>query len=168
MSEKTVNELCGPTGPAPEHALLLRNVGEWEVACQYFNPGMPEPLTATATENVVAVGGFWTTSDFNVSFGSFKLNGRATIGYDPTAKKHVSFWIDSGNPWPHRFEGNRNPETGTLELRGENPDPGTGIMTKFRTEERWLGPDSREFTMWYQPPGHPELKLAFYRYARKK
>lgn len=81
--------------PAKELEGLYEGLGTWNAVVKTSGAGPASE--ETATEKCVAIcAGKWIWTDFNGTMNG-PFEGHALTGYDPIAKKYVSFWIDSQN-----------------------------------------------------------------------
>lgn len=152
--------------PSPAAERLRAHVGTWDVECHYeMEPGA-DPFVTNAVETVTPIGELWTTSRFEVDLMGAPLVGSATLGFDFVRECWVSTWVDSLSPCLFRFEGAVDAD-GVLTMRGEGLDPATQAMTSFRTVERALGPDRREFEMFAARPEGGERRMFRYVYSRR-
>ncbi len=162
-----MTEQQGLPEPTAEHRRLLENVGNWNVECEfYWDPSAP--LLTRAKERVERLGEFWTVSSFECDIMGRTLHGSATVGYDPAKKKWVSTWIDSFNPSLFVFEGTSDASGAVLTFSGKGPDPQSGRLTTWRSVEKRLAPDRRQFDLYMTLPDGKEMHLFQYRYTRAK
>src|SRR5687768_3142486 len=89
-----------PPKPGPEHDLLKKMVGTWDVAMNFG--GMETKATATYK---LVLGGLWLSGDFEGDFGGMKFQGHGLDSYDPVRKKYVSVFVDSMSTSPMVTEG---------------------------------------------------------------
>ena len=154
--------------PTPEHQLLKSHEGRWRVECTYFfNPSHP-PMKTTAVETVEMIGDFFSRSRFVAQMEEFVLEGSATVGYDPHKGKWVSTWIDNTSPVLFHFEGDRDEESGTLELVGSGMNPMTGEPTTFRSVETAVDSDTRRLEMYVTLETGDEMQMFSYEYFREE
>lgn len=161
-----MTEECKPTGPAPQHERLLAHVGAWNVTCTYFMNPTGEPMEIECKETVEALGPFWTVSLFEATFFDQPFQGRATSGFEPHSGRYVGTWIDSMMPHLFYFTGEPGQDGEAIEMRGEGPSPVDGNLTVYRTVERSLSSDEREFEMFVTMPDGAEAPMAKYVYRR--
>ncbi len=113
--------------PAPEHALLMNSIGEWEGTVTMIQPDGTEQA-APATETVAAVGPFWTRSDFNMPMGPHaSYTGHGNHGYNPDTGQYISTWVDNQSSFIAHMVGNVNHETGDIVTHWMAPNQ-TGDM----------------------------------------
>jgi hypothetical protein len=135
-----------PLGATDEHARLLERVGVWKVACKYFMNPADEPIEAEGSDRVQALGPYWTSSAFHCDVMGSPIEGLATMGFDPGKQKYVSTWQDSSNPYFYYYEGTWDDE-GKLVMEGDNIDPMTGKLVKYRSVET-LSRDERTLELF--------------------
>lgn len=117
--------------PTAEHAELMQGVGSWVGTLQSFMPGAPaEPMAAT--EEVVAVGGFWTHARFSCMFMGQPYVGTGCVGYDAATGSYVGTWIDNTSSYLAMMQGKKIPGTDDIEMRWMAPSP-EGVMTAHRS-----------------------------------
>ena len=150
--------------PTAEHQLLKDHVGKWKVACKfYMEPGQP-PMESNATENVEAVGEFWTLSKFENQMMGMPFVGRATMGFEPHTGKFVSTWVDSMSPALFVLNGKQKGDTITME--GSAWSCMTNSILKHRTTEKHVGKNERIFEMYCTMPDGKEIKMMTNHYKR--
>jgi len=161
-----MTDQAAPTMPQPtaEHRLLKEHAGRWKVACKfYMEPGQP-PMEAEATETVEMVGEFWTLSKYESSFMGAPFVGRATMGYEPHAKRFVSTWVDSMAPVLFHFTGEKKGDT--ITMKGKAWSCMTNSVLEHRTTEKHVSKDERIFEMFATMPGGDEVKMMTHHYRR--
>ena len=134
--------------PSEEHEILMQDVGEWTIKGKML---MPEGVQEfEGEEKVVAIGGFWTVTQFSSDmFGG--MEGSATTGYDPETRQFVGTWVDSFQPTPTRMKGTYDDETQTLTFDtssiGMDGKPMAGkIIVKY------IDANTHAFTMLHKDP----------------
>jgi hypothetical protein len=119
--------------PTPEHAQLLKGVGEWEGTFTVFMPGAPESTTP-CKESVTAIGPFWTTSRFTCDWQGMPFVGSGVMGFDPERKVFVGTWVDAVSTHLIVMQGKMDPAKKALVMTYEAPDMMTGKLTPHRIE----------------------------------
>lgn len=151
---------------SPQHELLLRKVGEWEVECAYFVSPDEEPLRVTGKDRVEAIGEYWTEGHFEVNISGLEVKGRAITGYDPERNCFLGTWCDSSNPYLYLFEGQLHDDGVTLEMEGDNIDPHSRQLVKYRSVEV-LGDDERKLSLFLEAKPNQEIQILEYTYRRR-
>ncbi len=155
----------GPPPPTPQHARLLEKVGEWKVQCTYFWGA--EPMAVDGSDRVEALGPFWTLGHFECDTGPVTIHGLATTGYDPEKEKFVGTWQDSTNPFHYYFEGRFDESGKRLEMTGDNIDPMSGALVKYRSVETFHDADNRMLELFVEHQSGEEMQVLEYEYSRK-
>jgi Protein of unknown function (DUF1579) len=119
--------------PTAEHREIVKAVGAWEGTLTSYMPGQPEQ-TMPAKETIEAIGGFWTQSRFETSFGGQPYVGTGCVGYDSQTKKYVGTWIDSMSEFFSLMEGEKDAKTGAIVMRYMAPDMESGKLVPHRIE----------------------------------
>ncbi|MCA8956772.1 MAG: DUF1579 family protein [Planctomycetes bacterium] len=154
----------GPPPPSEHHQRLHDKVGVWDVDCRYFMDPGGDPIAAAGTDEVEALGAFWTTARFRCQVMGNTISGLATTGYDPVRGKYIGTWQDSATPYFYYFEGDMD-EDGALVMVGENVDPMSGQLATYRSVERCDG-DTRSLELFIEVAPGREVQILEYRYKR--
>ncbi len=108
--------------PTPEHAWLLRLVGDWEFKIEVAAPAQ-ESAPLGGRESVRAIGDLWVLSDVQASMpGGGQMSAAMTLGFDPKRQRFVGTWIDSATNYIWRYEGSLDAGRKILTLDTEGPD----------------------------------------------
>jgi hypothetical protein len=145
--------------PAPEHALLKQDVGEWHaVVKMWMGPG--DPVQSEGTETVSMVGPFWQVSKFEGSMMGQKFEGTGWTGWDARQKRYVTAWIDSMTPVISHGSATWNAETKTLSgtMDGINPDGSKATM-----ETTVVYTEGGERVMTMKMGGQPMMEITYTR-----
>lgn len=153
-----------PPQPGPEHEILKRDAGTWDVTMEMTFPGMP-PMTMTGVETSTLMSGRWLITRFESDMGGQPFEGHGITGWDPVKKAYVGVWADTmGTQLTHSestYDAEKDALTGWMEM----PDP-VGRMSRVKTEETWLDAETRAVTV-YGPDGGPEPVMSF-TYKKRK
>ena len=114
--------------PGPEHAKLVKSVGNWKVAVTCWTEGKAKKSTGTSGVSAVFDNRF-THEEFTGEFDGKKFQGVGTMGYDNAAKLVVSTWYDSMGTGIVYSSGPAAAKGKDLELRGEMTCPNQGAIT---------------------------------------
>jgi len=152
---------------SPQHDRLLAKVGTWDVNCSYYMGPDCEALEAPGVDVVEAVGAFWTVGHFSCELPGTHIVGRATLGYDPERQKYVSTWFDSANPFLYYFEGQLSADGNKLEMTGDNIDPTTRNLVKYRSVETRIDDNTRTLQLFVEFETDHEIQILQYRYTRR-
>lgn len=150
--------------PTPEHELLQRTVGAWNVKCTYFM--VDPPLENEARETVEPVGPFWTVSRFEAEMMGTPFVGRATCGYDPFEQRFVGTWVDSMLPVLYPYDGTYDEGTRTLAMKGRGNMPQFGGVCDYRMVQQFAAEGHHTFDMYVTMPDGNEVQLFHYVYER--
>ena len=90
-----MNQECEMPQPTPEHDLIIKNAGVWDVKCRFFMAPDAPPLEADGVDTVTTVGAFWAVSRFESDFMGMPFCGASQFGYLTAEKCFVSTWVDS-------------------------------------------------------------------------
>ncbi|MEB3287428.1 MAG: DUF1579 domain-containing protein [Vampirovibrionales bacterium] len=133
--------------PTKEHAWLQQFVGDWKAESDLFmEPGKP-PVHTTGTEEIEAVGEFWTVSEIESTMMDKPFTGNMTLGFDTAKKKFVGTWIDSmtGKLWEYEGTVDATGKVLTLNSEGECP-MNPGKLTQFKEVLELKDENTKTFT----------------------
>jgi hypothetical protein len=140
--------------PGPEHEVLKRDVGVWDVTMEMTpGPGMP-PFTMTGVETNTLFGGLWLLTEYKSDFMGQVFEQHGISGYDPAKKTYVSVWANTMSTSLSVGESTFDAATNAVTGWSEMPDPAGG-KTKAKTVATWPGPDQRVVKI-YMPADAPE------------
>jgi hypothetical protein len=153
--------------PGPEHELLKKLEGTWDVTTKMTDPQTKETKETTGTCTYKAgPGGMWVVSDFQGEFGGGKFEGHGVDGYDSIDKQYVSHWVDSMSPKAMDMRGNWDAEKKTMTMTGEGLGM-DGKPAKYKSVTEWKDDDTMLFTMNQEQDGK-DVPMFTITYKRKK
>jgi hypothetical protein len=149
-----------PPVPGPEHEILKRDVGVWDVVVEMLFPGAP-PMTMSGVETNTLVAGRWLVSEFRAEMMGQAFEGRGITGWDPGKKVYTGVWVDSMGTSLNLAEASHDPGTNTLTGWIEMADP-SGGKGRAKTETSWPAADTRLFKV-FPPDGasDPFMKMTY-------
>lgn len=156
------NNPDNPHGPTEQHEQLMKKLGEWKIACQYFLGG--QAVAAEGSDRIEGLGPFWTVGHFRCDMMGTEIIGISTSGYCPVKKKYVGTWQDSVTPFFYYFEGDLD-EDGRLVMEGQNYDPVSQTYTNYRSIET-LGDNERKLELYIAAPDTDPIQVLEYTYTR--
>jgi len=150
--------------PTAEHLSLKEYAGKWNVDCSFFMDPAAPPMKASATETIELVGEFWTVSKYESNFMGMPFVGRATMGYEPHAKRWVSTWIDCMGPVMFHLTGTQQGDT--ITMTGKAFSCMTQSELLHRTTWKRLNKNEHLFEMFAVMPDGKEFKMMSSHYRR--
>jgi hypothetical protein len=148
-----------PPKPGPEHEVLKKFEGTWEVTMKAG--GMETRCMAT---NKMELGGMWLVTGLEGEFAGTKFYGKGLDSYDAASKKYVSVFVDSMSSRPLVMEGTYDKDKKTLTMAGEGPGM-DGKPTKYKTVTTFTDDNTMTATMWM---GGEKAEPCTFVYKRKK
>lgn len=134
--------------PTVQHQWLQQMVGQWESKTEAYGEPGQAPSISAGTENITAVGPFWTVNEVKGTMMEHPFTGHFTLGYDAQKQKYQATWVDSmtGRLW--QYEGAVDPSGKilTLETEGTCPMMSPGKTTRFREVIELQDADHKVFT----------------------
>ncbi|HNX50284.1 MAG TPA: DUF1579 family protein [Thermoanaerobaculaceae bacterium] len=154
--------------PGPEHAVLARRVGSWDVTVRAWSAPDASPRESKGrSEWQPLLGGRFFEERFEVTRPNGRYEARGLAGFDKIRKQYVSTWIDGGGTSILRSVGTADPTGKILTFSSESPDPVHGTVGTIRTVETEV--DATTWTMEAFRPdqaGH-EYRSAVFTYHRR-
>lgn len=124
---------------APEHDLLAKLAGRWEITTKRTDPSGAAPVTSNETsDSRLVCDGLWLVSQRNPDSAN---DWYGLFGYDTQKKKYVGVRVAATGYEPVTVEGDFDNKTQTLTLRGLIPDASgkkqpVKITSNLRGDER--------------------------------
>ncbi|HEX8561837.1 MAG TPA: DUF1579 domain-containing protein [Flavobacterium sp.] len=146
--------------PGEPHKMLSNDVGTWdEESTMYMKPNDPNPMKTKMTAvNKMVFGGRYQESRHTGTVMGQPFEGVSVMGYDNAAKKLVSTWYDNMGTGIMYMTGDFNPNSKTVELRGEVTDPMTGKKKAVRETYTFTDENTRHMIMYDVTPEGTEYK----------
>ncbi len=148
-----------PAKPGPEHEILKKHVGTWDVTMK-----MGGADSKGSSTYKMELGGLWLTSTFEGEVFGTKFQGRGMDTYDAAKKKYIGFWCDSMSTSPLLLEGTYDAATKTLTMTGDGPGP-DGKPQKHKSVTKMVDDDNIHFDMYMGDGKDPMFTIL---YKRKK
>lgn len=136
--------------PSPEHAILKKDVGTWDIEISMSFQG--QEMKSKGTETVKMLGPFWSLSQMQYDYMGMPMRGHAVMGYDPEKKKFIGSWHESSSPSLTTMEGTFDAKTGKMTTFMKGKDP-AGKNTRFKSITTYKGKDSKTFEFFMLKEG---------------
>ena len=122
---------------------LHRMVGEWAYESSFEPEPGAEPMIATGTERVEALGDLWIIGKGSGEIpGGGTMHSRMTLGYDPATGRYPGSWIASVMAHMFVYDGSRDGDVLTLETEGPSMTEAGGTA-RYRDIIELIGADRR-------------------------
>ncbi len=151
--------------PGPQHALLKKYAGTWDVVVIMDPAGMNQRTTGTMTS--VARTGFHTIDDFSGEMMGMKFIGHGVNGFCPVKKKYYTFWTDSMTGSPVSLEGDYDEAKKQMTMTGLSFGM-SGTLEPTRTVTQYKDDDHYTWSMYGKGPEGKEEEHIRIEYTRKK
>ena len=137
-------------GPGPEHELLKRSIGKWDVKGKFYMvPGAPPEESTGTCEFRSILGGRFIVQEYQAYLPSMgEYSGYGVNGYDRFKGKYVSMWMDSMSTGIYLSEGTADPSGKTFTYMMEGPDPMTRQNKKTKLVTEHISDDKMTMKMW--------------------
>jgi hypothetical protein len=146
-----------PAKPGPEHDLLKKMEGTWDL--KVASPGGEVPGTFTYR---MELGGLWLTGTLESTAAGFKMTGKAFNGYDSARKKYVSIFFSNLSDSTVLMAGTYDAATKTINMTGEAVGP-DGKPLKLHSTMEVLDDDTMKFRLYMGDEKEPATRIDFKR-----
>jgi hypothetical protein len=146
-----------PPKPGPEHEVLKKMVGTWDVTMKMDGMEIKGVMTYK-----MDLGGLWLAGRLESEFGGMKFSGQSLDGYDPVKKKYVGVWVDNMSTSPMLMEGTYDKATKTITTTGEGPGM-DGKPTKYKGVTKLTDDDTINFEMYMGDGKAPAFTVLYKR-----
>ena len=149
--------------PAPELALLQKDVGEWNAAITVTpKPGAAPQLSTGRLVGRLICGGRWLITDFKNHTTGFE--GHGIYGYNAATKRYVGTWVDDTRSNLHVGEGDWDATTKTMTYAWKATMPNGQAMSWKETSEA-VSDHEQIFRVLFPAPDGVEFEMmrALYR-----
>ena len=144
-----------PPKPGPEHDLLKKMEGSWDIVMKAGGMEMKGTVT-----NKMDLGGLWLASAMKCEFPGGAFEGRGMYTYDAAKKKYISVWIDSMGTQPMIMEGTFDKDKGVLTMAGDGPGP-DGKPAKWKSLTKFADEKTINFEMFVGDAKEPMFTLVY-------
>jgi hypothetical protein len=157
--------------PGEAHKKLEPFVGTFEAHVRMWdaaNPSKPpEDSTGTMTSTWV-LGNRFVQQNYEGTFMGEPFNGIGYVGYDNTAKKIQSIWMDSASTGMMWMTGTADPSGKMVSAKGSMSDPMSGRTIPMEDKITVVDNDHHKMEMWTKGAGGKMMKMMEIDYTRKK
>lgn len=153
--------------PGEQHKYLAQAEGEWNATTKlwYMPGGEPQEEESSASGEMILGGRYLKMSHSGQMMG-MPFEGMSFEGYDNSAEKFVSVWIDNMGTGFAIAEGQLD-ENGKLTYEGTMSDPMTKEAAWFKQVVNPIDENRIEFEMYMHAPDGSEFKNMEIVYTRK-
>ena len=155
--------------PGEAHKKLEPFVGNFDARVQMWSDPSkaPEESTGTMTSTWV-LGNRFVQQNYEGTFMGQPFNGIGYVGYDNTAKKIQSIWMDSAATGMMWMTGNADAGGKVVTAKGSMSDPMSGKSLPMEDKITIVDNDHHKMEMWTKGPGGKMMKMMEIDYTRKK
>jgi hypothetical protein len=124
-----------------------------------------QPMESKAVMKYEKLGDFWIVGRYEGDFMGMPFHGMEISGYDPDAKKIVSYWLDSTNPGISEMDGTWDAAAKTTTLRSRHPEPNheTGKPEILISKTVAKDPNTLVFSMYTEGVEKPSMEITYKR-----
>lgn len=140
--------------PGETHKMLASQSGNWTSEVKmWMDPAAPPTVSKSKDVYRMILGGRYQECKHTGSFNGQPFEGISTLAYDNARKKFISSWIDNMGTGLMVMEGDYDPATKTLSLKGDMVDPTTGKNCKVREVVTFVDDKTMTMEMYNNPSG---------------
>jgi hypothetical protein len=119
--------------PSDIHKMMAKSDGQWNEEIQmWMDPNAPAQNMTASCVNKMILGGRYQESIHTGTFNGMPFEGRSTTGYDNARKIIFATWIDNMGTGLTYMEGEWNPNSQSIVMKGKMTDPMTGNLTAIK------------------------------------
>lgn len=157
------------SAPGPEHKILQKKVGVWDVDYKYWNnPEAPPAVFKGASMFRMLLGGRFLEQDHEGEMQGVPYFGRGLTGFDRRSKKYVSVWMDTMSTGFNVTEGTCDAAGKVCTETGEVDDVVDGRKTKVKMVTTFQDADMFVVEMFVSQPDGPDVRTMLDTYTRQK
>jgi hypothetical protein len=159
--------------PGPEHEILARYSGVWEIEIRMVSSNAPIMYQGAATNRMTA-GGRFLQIEYQAVGKTNITEGIFSIGFDQRHQRFTVIAIDSLGSYFVTSRGVRDEKTGKIRLLGTDDDPmikPAGYTKEFVHVLDLRSPNNFIIEIWFidtRTAARKELKFMDYTFKRKK
>ena len=171
QEKKMMDQMMKYGTPGPNHELLKKYAGDWDVEIKMWPNPAAAPMTSKGTfKNELLFGGRYLQGRFEGDMGGMKAEGLEIIAYDLFKKMYTTFWIDGWDTIFVLTTGKLDATGKILTETGTYPDAMTDgkTMQKIKNVTTFLGDGRYKFEMFMVTPDGKEAKSMEFVCTRKK
>lgn len=131
IAQSENDEAMKIAGPAPEHDLIKKLEGKWNVEFKYSIGGDALIGSKGTAEGKMILGNRFLNFDQSVEFAGMNFASLSIVGYDRRINKYTYYGIDEMGTYAVTGEGIYNNDSKLLTLYGSTLDP-TGKTTNMQ------------------------------------
>jgi len=157
------------SAPGPEHRILEKRAGVWEVEYKYWSAPDAQPAISRGVSMFrMLLGGRYLEQDHEGELQGMPYFGRGLAGFDRRNKKYVSLWLDTMSTGFNLTEGTCDAAGNVCAETGEMDDAAGGRKIKVRMVTTFQNADTFVVEMFVTPPDGPEVRTMQDTYTRQK
>jgi Protein of unknown function (DUF1579) len=155
--------------PGEMHKWIASTDGIWTADVTQMVDPAASPTKSTATIiNKTVLGGLYQTGSFKGTMFGQPFEGISTLGYDNAKKVFVNTWIDNMGSGFVYMTGQYDAATKTLNLKGKQTDPMTGMDSDIREVIVFIDANNQKMEMFGAGMDGKETKFMEMVSTRKK
>lgn len=170
QEKKMMDQMMKYGTPGPEHELLKKYAGDWDVEIISYPPAGQPQKSMGAMKGALIFDGRYVKMSFEGLMGDMKFQGLEVVGYDLFKKMYTTFWIDSWNTAFTMTSGSLDKSGLVLTETGMFPDAMTDgkTMQKVKNITTFMGDGKIKFEMFMVMPDGQDVKGMELTYTRKR
>ena len=131
--------------PGPEHELLKKFAGNWDMSLKMWMPGQPEIVTTGTSTSRMILGGRFLEFTAESGTGDMFWESLTILGFDRRHKRYTSVGYDTWGTYYVTASGEYDAAKQQIKLYGEDDDPVMGMKQKYFFVFTWK--DDNAFTL---------------------
>jgi len=155
--------------PGPEHAVLGRRLGTWQLTVKFFPaPGAPPFTSSGVSRYAWILGDRVLENHVSGDPDGRPFEGRGYSGFDTRLRRYWFVWFDTMATGATRGDGAAGPDGNTLLWSVESTDLVARGPRRTRAIERFVAPDEWMSLHYDVAPDGGEFVRSEFRYVRQR
>ncbi len=135
--------------PGDAHKMMAAENGTWTNEMTFWHEPDNKPMKATSTsECKMILGDRYQEMNYKGTMMGMPFEGRSTLAYDNSTKEYTSTWIDNMGTGMLVMKGKYDPDTKTIEFKGDMVDPARGKTIQCRELYTIVDDNTRKMEMY--------------------
>jgi hypothetical protein len=135
--------------PGPMHALMAKDVGNWDGdVTMWMSPDAPPEKSTMTGEVRMILNGLYQEGINKGNFNGMPFEGRSIVAYNNATKKFENTWIDNFGTGIMLLTGTYDSATKTTTMTGTMLNPMTGKDCNYRQVITYIDDNTQKMEMY--------------------
>ena len=159
--------------PGPEHKMLAKYAGTFDMEISYYMAPGQKPMTMTGTSvNTMILGGRFLEMSSTGNMAGHSIESLTLVGFDRRHKEFTSTGFDNSGTYSVSASGTYEEETKSIVMSGTDEDPIFEFVQEYDFTMKLVDDDHFTWSVTFYNPeltqGEDEFTMVEISYSRKK